>query len=590
MKHKLTIISLTVLSVLFLDLGIATAQEPEPGLDIGAQATVDTSFTYQGRLTDGGSPATGQYDFRFRLYNAGSGGSQVGVTNTLDDVTVTEGLFTAELDFGAVFGGTAYWLDIGVRPGSSSDSYTTLSPRQPLTPAPYAHSLRPGADIAGAIDAGGILNVMNLHENGDGLRVDLVGDDGVHVVVARGDGLYVNTADENGLRVDSADLYGVYLDSTGYDGVYVSSAGHAGLHVGSTGDDGVYVDSAGNPSTTVPSTGSNGFQVAGAENHGLYIGRADDDGVRVHSTGYDGVYVYSAGDDGMYVRSAGSPSTRNPSTDSNGFEVAGTENHGLYVGQADDDGVHVHSAGESGVYVASAGNGLEVNSVVNDGVYVDSAGYFGMYVGSTGDDGVVVDSAGHDGLVVYSASDDGIHVYSADDNAGVFQGNVWISGHLTKGSLSFKIDHPLDPENQYLYHSGVESPDMMNIYNGNVTLDDNGEAWITMPDWFEALNRDFRYQLTPLGGPGPNLYIAQEIRDNRFQIAGGAPGMKVSWQVTGIRHDPYAEASRIPVEEEKPAEERGVYLHPDAYGQPETMGLAYREARAHQANQPAAGR
>ncbi len=66
--------------------------------------------------------------------------------------------------------------------------------------------------------------------------------------------------------------------------------------------------------------------------------------------------------------------------------------------------------------------------------------------------------------------------------------------------------------------------------------------------------------------------------------------MKASWQVTGIRHDPYAEANRIPVEEDKPAEERGAYLHPEAYGQPETMGLAYREAQAHEANQPIAGR
>jgi hypothetical protein len=84
-----------------------------------------------------------------------------------------------------------------------------------------------------------------------------------------------------------------------------------------------------------------------------------------------------------------------------------------------------------------------------------------------------------------------------------------------------------------------------------------------MPDWFDALNRDFPYQLTPIGAPGPNLYIAEEISGNRFKIAGGKPGSKVSWQITGIREDAYANAHRVQVEEEKPANERGHYLYPE---------------------------
>jgi hypothetical protein len=144
---------------------------------------------------------------------------------------------------------------------------------------------------------------------------------------------------------------------------------------------------------------------------------------------------------------------------------------------------------------------------------------------------------------------------------------------------SFKIDHPLDPENKYLVHSCVESDEMMNVYNGNVTLDARGEAWVEMPEWFEALNQDFRYQLTPIGAPGPNLYVAEEIGGNRFQIAGGEPGMKVSWQVTGVRHDPLAVASRMLVEQDKPANEVGKYMHPEAYGMPVTMGVDYHEER-----------
>ena len=150
--------------------------------------------------------------------------------------------------------------------------------------------------------------------------------------------------------------------------------------------------------------------------------------------------------------------------------------------------------------------------------------------------------------------------------AGYFYGNVHVRGTLSKNSGSFMIDHPLDPANKYLQHSFVESPDMMNVYNGNAVLDDKGEASVHLPEYFEALNCDFRYQLTPVGAPGPNLYIAEKITDNRFRIAGGQPGMEVSWQVTGVRQDPYAVANRIKVEVCKSDEDRGRYLNPEVYG------------------------
>ena len=132
-----------------------------------------------------------------------------------------------------------------------------------------------------------------------------------------------------------------------------------------------------------------------------------------------------------------------------------------------------------------------------------------------------------------------------------FFGDVSITGSLSKGGGGFKIDHPLEPDKKYLSHSFVESPDMKNVYDGNVELDDKGEAWIQMPDYFEALNREFRYQLTPIGGPAPSLFIAEMISDNRFKIAGGPAGLLVSWQVTGVRKDTWAQANRIQVEESK---------------------------------------
>ena len=171
-----------------------------------------------------------------------------------------------------------------------------------------------------------------------------------------------------------------------------------------------------------------------------------------------------------------------------------------------------------------------------------------------------------DGWHIKDAAGNFLAHNDASGNA-FFAGDVTVIGNIYKGGGTFKIDHPLDPLNKYLYHSFVESPDMMNVYNGNTILGDNGEATIELPDWFDALNKDFRYQLTPIGAPGPNLYVSKEIDNNTFKIAGGKAGMKVSWQVTGIRHDPYANLHRVKVEEDKPIGERGKYLHPDAYNQ-----------------------
>jgi hypothetical protein len=196
----------------------------------------------------------------------------------------------------------------------------------------------------------------------------------------------------------------------------------------------------------------------------------------------------------------------------------------------------------------------------------------------------------HDGFGVVGVSGNwaGLYCNSSYEYAAVLNGKVKITGNLEKAGGSFKIDHPLDPANKYLCHSFVESPDMKNVYDGVVVLDRKGKAEIELPDWFAALNKDFRYQLTAIGAPGPNLYIAEEISDkttnstsnnnnknSRFKIAGGTSGMKVSWQVTGIRKDPWANDHRIEVEEDKPDKERGYYLHSDLYGQPEEKGISH---------------
>ncbi len=168
-------------------------------------------------------------------------------------------------------------------------------------------------------------------------------------------------------------------------------------------------------------------------------------------------------------------------------------------------------------------------------------------------------------------------------NSGTFEidghGNLSVSGQIFAGIKDFRIDPPLDPSGKYLTHTSIESSEMLNLYTGNAVLGADGSAAVSLPDWFTALNNDFRYQLTPIGGFA-QLYIAEEITGNQFRIAGGRAGMKVSWQVTGVRQDAYAKAHPLVVESDKQGEERGHYLHPDAFGQPLEMGItAVRRAK-----------
>ena len=146
--------------------------------------------------------------------------------------------------------------------------------------------------------------------------------------------------------------------------------------------------------------------------------------------------------------------------------------------------------------------------------------------------------------------------------------NLTVTGSISKGSGTFVIDDPIDPANKLLFHSFVESPDVKNVYDGIVTLDSKGEATVMLPAYFDALNEDARYQLKPIGESMPNLYVNVQEHDNQFGIAGGVPGGRVSWQITGIRHDPFILANPIvPVVDKGPDQlvDKGQYLYPPGY-------------------------
>ncbi|MFO7742634.1 MAG: hypothetical protein R6X31_10020 [Anaerolineae bacterium] len=501
MKGKRTFIgSLLAVLLLALAVGPGRAQAPEQQESVYAQADIGTAFTYQGQLADGAGSADGPYDFRFIVYNAASGGSQVGSTVSGDDVCVSEGLFTVELDFGDIFDGTALWMEVAVRPGASTGTHAILAPRQPLTPAPYAVY----ADRA-------------LWTNLIGVPADIAdGDD--DTTCTAGDGL---TLDGTALSADTA-----YLQRRVSDACTSGSA--------------IRVINADGTVTCEPVDGGAGNITGVYAGDGLTGGGASGDVVLEADFWGSGTATTVAHSD---------------------HDHWGQQWSGSGTGLSLDGGI-------KGLNVVASGYGVEAHIPSATGYTYGVTGWSESTDG-TGVYGLASASSGKN-YGVYGES------RSPGGYGGFFYGDVHVTGTLTKFLGAFKIDHPVDPENQYLYHSFVESPDMKDVYDGVVTLDAQGEDTVQLPDWFEALNQDFRYQLTAIGVPMPDLYIAQEIQDNRFEIAGGAPGRKVSWQVTGIRHDPYAEANRIVVEEEKPPEERGTYLYPQGYGQPEELGLDYQ--------------
>jgi hypothetical protein len=235
-------------------------------------------------------------------------------------------------------------------------------------------------------------------------------------------------------------------------------------------------------------------------------------------------------------------------------DAAGTGGDGVYAqgggGTAADDfgGSGIHAVGGNGGSSSFGGNGI----FATGGNGFTGGGGISAYGGA---------GSAEAGAGIYAESGSGPNQY-----AGYFEGNVYVTGLVFQaGGGLIQIDDPLDPANKYLSHSSVESPNMMNIYNGNVSTDSSGTAIVTLPTWFEALNTEFRYQLTTIGQPA-HAWIGSEVLNHTFVIKSDKPNVKVSWQVTGIRQDAWANAHRIPVEVDKAPRDQGHYIHPELFG------------------------
>jgi hypothetical protein len=397
-----------------------------------------------------------------------------------------------------------------------------------------------------------------LSDGGDGVKGEttLSNGYGVHGVANTGGAA-------NGVFGESTKGAGVAGEST--EGFGVAGLGKAGVFATTNVSDGVgvfaFTKLAGGD--TVDASGVYGTATKGIGVHGQ-----SEMNSGVYGTSTDGVGVRGESDtnSGLYGKSKAIST----------FTIAGV------VGEAaGNNGIGVRGVADVGsnawgVFGESA-SGIGVRAISTSGIAISATTAAAAATSPNHNDGVRGESTGINGNGVHGIANSGSSAFavygeSSSGYAGYFTGKVNVIGVLTAGTKPFKIDHPLDPANKYLMHAAVESSDMKNIYDGIAVLDDAGEAVVELPVWFEALNRDFRYQLTCIGGVA-SVYIADEVNDHHFRIAGGVPGLKVSWQVTGIRKDAFANAHPLVVELDKSTEERGRYLYPVELGMPASLSV-----------------
>lgn len=242
----------------------------------------------------------------------------------------------------------------------------------------------------------------------------------------------------------------------------------------------------------------------------------------------------------------------------------------------------VNGLGSRAIYAAtSSGEAVYGSTSSGNAITGVSASALGMYaVSNAAGNGGLLGEGGYIGIQGTNKGSDanrqgvrGENNANAAGYAALFVGGpTWVAGTLYKNAGAFLIDHPVEPETKYLVHSFVESPDMKNIYDGVATTNASGTALVSLPVWFESLNMDFRYQLTCIGQFAQAI-VASEINNNSFVIQTDKPHVKVSWQVTGTRNDPYARDNRLPVEKLKTGDETGHYIYPKGYGKSTDFSL-----------------
>lgn len=339
--------------------------------------------------------------------------------------------------------------------------------------------------------------------------------DGV-VGVSNGDGV-VGLGARNGVRGESLAGPGVQGHGWAGPGVLATSAQAEGLVANAVASNA--------PAIRAANDSSSGFGVLGSSQNGIGMRAQTSSGIamQLESTSGSAMVAHAMTGSGIEVT----------------CDVAGTA---LKARSWGGTAVDAFSLGDTIVNAYGGGCAIKGVTLAGPSATKPEQGYgvlgFGMSVG-----GVYGLSLGGVGILGQTAM--------PGSYAGVFKGNVSIEGVLLKYASLFSIDHPLAPNRKRLNHAAVESSEYKTFYDGVTSLDARGRARIRMPRWFEALNGQLRYQLTPLGAPMPDLHIANELRKGVFAVAGGRAGAKISWQVTGVRRDRWARKNPLKVEQPK---------------------------------------
>jgi hypothetical protein len=550
------------------------------------------TITYQGRLDEAGTPVNGSVDLVFTFYDAPTGGILLS-RDSVNGVAVNDGYFTQDITVPSGFFVGDVWLEIRVANPSGSGQFETLTPRQPVTPAPSALLAR-NALVAESVDedalfwregalSGTITTATTVNRVGIGIDAPIEplsvfgrGDQGESTAIAAayafppaGGETSVIRAQAQASSGDARAIWASTASPFGYAGYFEGGRNYFEGRIGVGEEDApnYLVDAKGaNASLRAQSTGNTpAYLRLEREGSGVgHIALGNDDSMYFNLNATDRMVLDTDGQLGLGTQTPGaSVDVVNGGSTQTGMRV--TNNAGGTGFEADLGfsgtgflaDVGPSGTGFSAIASGSGSVGVFASNLAADGIAIDAQA--NSLTGSTV--GVSAITRSSNGVAVRAESTFagvGVHAIAPSGQALLADGNVAINGTLSKSAGSFRIDHPLSPKTHYLSHSFVESPDMMNIYNGNVTTDADGYAEVTLPDWFESLNRDFRYQLTVIGSFA-RAAVWEKIRDNRFVIRTSEPSVEVSWQVTGIRDDPYARANPIEVETPKPEDEVGSY-------------------------------
>ncbi len=360
-----------------------------------------TAFTYQGKLTDAGNPANGTYDLQFRLFDAAAGGSLIGTALVLDDVTVSNGIFTVTLDFGAAaFPGANRFLEISVRPGVSVGAFTTLAPLQPISATPYALRSQ-AATSADGLSAACVNCVTSSQiQTVDGSQI--TGEIPV-VSVPTGSGNYIQNAGAGGQGGKRAVAQQGGFDITG-DGIIGGNLivnGATGIGVANpTNPLSVFSAASGIPAIYGESADSRGVWGKSVSSRGVYGESSSSEGVFGISNTWRGVAGFSTSGPGVYGESAAINLLTSAAIYGKATGTGGTGVYGLSLGSG-GVGLYGESGTGRGVWGKSTSRrGVYGESVSNVGVWGISSSFTGVFGGSTtgyGVDGTTASAASFGG-------------------------------------------------------------------------------------------------------------------------------------------------------------------------------------------------